>query len=90
MQIQSLIIILAHLLLGRCFCLVMGFDKPHTQANIQNQRQVLVKHSSNRSVELLLEDNALCSQAARLFIAGNETKTYNALRATDNMLPPLK
>jgi hypothetical protein len=36
---------------------------------IQSQRQALVMHSSNRSGELLLEDNTLCSQAVRNFLA---------------------
>jgi hypothetical protein len=44
----------------------MGFANPNAQATIQNQRQALVKHSSNRSLELLLEDNALCSQEGSL------------------------
>jgi len=54
---------LAHLRVGRCFRLVIGFEEPITQASNQTQRQAFVKHSFNRAVALLLKDNSLSSQA---------------------------
>jgi hypothetical protein len=56
---------LAHLRIGRCFSLVIGFEEPITPASNQNQRQTFVKHSFNRAAALLLKDNGLSSQAVR-------------------------